>query len=257
MSRATTPTKSRALHGKNRNKKWARHPDDWYVEESWCDTRLFEAEEFEGRIWDPAAGIGRIPTAAQAAGHEAVAGEIVDRGCADYIGDFRKCWEKLAPNIVCNVPFGIAEEFVPHALKLADRKVAMLLPSNWIQGDERSRWLETTPLRRVWYLTPRPSMPPGPVIVAGEKPSNGTTDYAWFVWLKGYDGYAETRWLRRDDGATHKTEFAQRDREQFMGPEQKARATIKRSGKLKPTKGLPLFNAKKKPVTRDSAEERT
>jgi hypothetical protein len=101
-------------------------------------------------------------------------------------------------NIVCNPPFGIAEKFVARALTKASRKVAMLLPANWVQGDKRSRWLETTPLRRVWFIAPRPSMPPGAAIEAGQKPGNGTTDYAWFVWLRGFDGYPEIRWLHRD-----------------------------------------------------------
>jgi hypothetical protein len=74
----------------------------------------------------------------------------------------------------------------------------LLLPANWVQGDKRSRMLAGTPLRRVWFITPRPSMPPGHVLEAGGKPGNGTTDYAWFVWLRGYDGAPEVRWLRRD-----------------------------------------------------------
>ena len=75
--------------------------------------------------------------------------------------------------------------------------MALLLPANWIQGDKRSRWIEHTPLRRVWFISPRPSMPPGHIIAAGAKPGNGTTDYAWFVWQQDYDGPAEVRWLRR------------------------------------------------------------
>ena len=104
----------------------------------------------------------------------------------------------LAPNIVSNPPFGIAERFVARALQLAERKVAMLLPANWVQGDKRSRWLETTPLAKIWFLTPRPSMPPGPVIEAGVSPGNGTTDYAWFVWQRDYGGTPQIGWLRRD-----------------------------------------------------------
>jgi hypothetical protein len=188
----------RAPLRKRESHLWERDEHDFYVEPQWVDVRLFEAERFDGRIWDPAAGIGRIVTAAQAAGYEATAGDIVDRGCADYVEDFFLSLGGHGSNIVCNPPFGVAEKFVAVALKLAVRKVAMLLPANWIQGDKRSRWLETTPLRRVWFLSPRPSMPPGAVIVAGQKPGNGTTDFAWFVWLPGYDGFPEIRWLRRD-----------------------------------------------------------
>lgn len=42
------------------------------------------------------------------------------------------------------------------------------------------------------------AMPPGHVIDAGQKPGNGTTDYAWFIWQIDYDGKPEIGWLRRD-----------------------------------------------------------
>jgi hypothetical protein len=136
-------------------------------------------------------------TSAQAAGHECIASDIVDRGCADQVCDFLTCARPRA-NIVSNPPFSIAEKFAGHALHLAERKVAMLLPANWVQGNKRSRWLESTPLRRVWFIAPRPSMPPAKGLAPGQKVGNGTTDYAWFVWLRGYDGSPEIRWLRRD-----------------------------------------------------------
>ena len=144
---------------------WRRDPHDWYVEPAWCSLRLFEEEAFRGCIHDPACGGG---------------------------------------NIVSNPPFGFCDDrksrshpFVERCLERAERKVALLLPANWVQGDMRSRWLERTPLRRVWFLSPRPSMPPGHVLASGAKPGNGTTDYAWFVWQMDYDGATEVRWLRR------------------------------------------------------------
>jgi hypothetical protein len=89
---------------------------------------------------------------------------------------------------VTNPPFSLAEQFVRHALSIAACKVAMLLPAIWLLGDKRSRWLETTPLARVLFITPRPSMPPGAAIMAGQKPGNGTADYAWLIWSRGYMG---------------------------------------------------------------------
>lgn len=175
---------------------WARHAEDWYCEPEWVSGRLFAAENFEGLIWDPACGMGRIVDSAIRAGLPWICTDLIDRGRGggrDFLSETLR-----PPNIVSNPPFGIAEKFVAHALRLAERKVAMLLPANWVQGDKRSRWLATTPLRRVYFITPRPSMPPGPAIEAGQKPGNGTTDYAWFVWLRGYDGAPEIRWLRRD-----------------------------------------------------------
>ena len=105
----------------------------------------------------------------------------------------------LVPNVVCNPPFRFAMAFVGHALNLAERKVAMLLPAAWVQAESRSHWLQRTPLRRVWLLTPRPSMPPGDALAKSR--GSGTTDYAWLVWEQGYAGLPEFGWLRRGDGA--------------------------------------------------------
>lgn len=188
---------------------WAREAKDWYVEPPWVSERLFEVETFYGTICDPACGSGNIVAAARRSGLTAYGSDVVRR--SELCG---AVMDWLAPseddnfwghdNVVSNPPFKLCDDrktgthpFVDRCLNRARNKVALLLPSNWIQGDARSRWLETTPLYRVYFLSPRPSMPPGQVIEAGLKPGHGTTDYAWFVWLRGYDGAPEIRWLRR------------------------------------------------------------
>lgn len=199
---------------------WARDAHDFYVEPEWCSRRLFQEERFDGEVVDPACGFGRIVRAAAEAGINAVgtdivqrwpdAGLTVERGLApsvivsDFLGpDWgrigpNRAWWRRPTNIASNPPFGHADDFITLALALATTKVAMLLPLTWMAGGARSRWLATTPLRRIWVLTPRPSMPPGAVIEAGMKPGGGTKDFAWFVWLRGYDGAPELRWLHRD-----------------------------------------------------------
>jgi hypothetical protein len=176
---------------------WRRHPQDYYIEPKWCSERLFEMERFRGSILDPACGSGRIVRSAVAAGYTTFGSDIVSRHpdfpVSDFMDEVREC-----DNIVSNPPFSIAEKFVARALHFAPGKVAMLLPANWIQGDKRSRWLEKTPLRRILFITPRPSMPPGPVIEAGGKPGSGTTDYAWFIWDRDHIGSPQIGWLRRE-----------------------------------------------------------
>lgn len=179
---------------------WARHPQDWYVEPEWCSERLFEVEPFSGRIWDPACGLGRVLMGAEKAGHEVFGSDIARR--SDYCDlhlQFERIDRPYGRNIASNPPFGMAEDFLRLALIYADGKVALLLPLTWLSGKQRSRMLETTPLRRVYVLAPRPSMPPGPVVVAGEKPGGGTKDFAWFIWEKGFHGAPEISFLRRED----------------------------------------------------------
>lgn len=178
---------------------WKRHPEDWYVEPEWCSRRLFEVEPFVGRVFDPSCGLGRIVESARSKGLVAHGHDIVARSeICEHEADFLNSAIVAADNIVSNPPFGIADEYARHALAIVRSKVALLLPTKWMNAAGRGAWLETTPLARVYLLSPRPSMPPGPVIEAGIKPGNGTTDFAWFVWDRGHVDAPAIRFLRRD-----------------------------------------------------------
>jgi hypothetical protein len=65
-----------------------------------------------------------------------------------------------------------------------------------------AHWLESLPLETIWLLTPRPSMPPGHWITAGNNPSGGSQDFCWLVFDKQMQlGSApRLRWLHRDGG---------------------------------------------------------
>ena len=63
-----------------------------------------------------------------------------------------------------------------------------------------ARWLASTPLSRIYLLSPRPSMPPGHVILAGEEPGGGKQDFVWLVWDHEHQGLPELHWLCRDHG---------------------------------------------------------
>ena len=191
------------LNAKRKDAKlWARQTDDWYVEPQWVSSRLFDVEPFGGEIWDPACGGGNIITAALCAGLKACGSDKIRRYPGAIVHDFlaQGEWPDRVDNIVSNPPFKHAQRFVEIALSITAGKVAMLLPASWIQGDKRSRWLEETPLSKVYFLTPRPSMPPGEVIAAGMAPGGGTVDYAWFVWdiPKRTKRAPEINWLRRN-----------------------------------------------------------
>lgn len=190
-----------ALRGPLRKKqshRWQRQVDDWYVEPRWVSRRLFQLEVFPGGVWDPACGGLNIITEAQESGLETFASDKVERAPGVLKMDFFAFDVAQKPNIVSNPPFALAEDFVQHALDMDPYKVAMLLPSNWVQGDKRSRWLQQTPLKTVYFITPRPSMPPGDALQAGVKAGSGTTDYAWFVWERGHRYAPTVSWLRKD-----------------------------------------------------------
>jgi hypothetical protein len=176
---------------------WDKDPDDYYTEPEALDESIFAQESFVGEIVDPACGSGRIVRAARAAGYEALGTDKVRR-CdeCDYVKDFLES-DIPRSNFVCNPPFSIADAFIKHALTLAKRKVVMILPARYTFSEKRSRWLATTPLRRVLACVPRPSMPPGRLIEAGMKPGGGKSDFSVLIWQINYDGAPEFGWLRR------------------------------------------------------------
>lgn len=183
---------------------WARHPEDWYVEPDWCNHALFATVKFTGLVFDPCCGFGRVLDAAASAGLDTAGMDIVDRGARRIhpfrLGSFLESHLE-AENIACNPPYKYDEAWLKHALEHSRRLTAVLLRAQWANAGARSRWLETLPLRYVLALAPRPSMPPGPVIVAGEKPGGGRVDYSWFVFERGYTGKPEFGWARRPQRA--------------------------------------------------------
>jgi len=180
---------------------WQRDPLDYYVEPFFCSERLFQEIKFSGPLYDPACGSGRIVKAARAAGYQCVGSDIVRRSeFCKFEADFlmRPIGSACPGTIVSNPPFKHAQAFVERALEVATHEVAMLLPANWRTSDKRSRWLEQTRLWLVLDITPRPSMPPGAVIEAGEAPGGGREDFAWYLWKKNHTGPYTGGWLRRD-----------------------------------------------------------
>jgi hypothetical protein len=194
---------------------WDREPDNWYVEPSWVTKRLCEVEVFSGRTADPCAGMGNIIKGASEAGVTIEGHDLRNRGYGllrhrDFFDPPACHGQWPVENIISNPPYGpnkrgvdgerprIEEQFLLLALERTRRKIALFLPSNWINSASRGAWLRTTPLMRVYFVGPRPSCPPGHILANGGAAGGGKQDFAWFVWLHGYDGEPSLRWLWRD-----------------------------------------------------------
>ena len=201
---------------------------DHYVEPLSVGASLFAALNLAPGtvVLDPCCGWGRIPRAAQAAKLHAIGSDILPRWEQSPDGEpkaFRaddgylcltptlmeadwfdrlnwypsqsETW-RFPATIVSNPPYNRAEEFLGLALERAVSMVALILPLSWISGGKRSDMLAKTPLYKFMPICPRPSMPPGSAILAGQKVGGGTTDFATYVWLKGYRGAPQVEWLR-------------------------------------------------------------
>lgn len=193
-------------------KRWPRHSDNWYVEEFWCDKRLFDVEEIpSGLVYDPHCGMGRVLDAAAERGYFAFGSDIKDRSPKHPLtisSVFDLDFSTLGgPTIVSNPPYSRAtgHRIIKHLVSELEHgsveKVCLLLPATFLWADGRVEWFEQHKPERVWIIAPRPSMPPGEMIELGVPPEGGKTDYAWYVWtvenlMLGAD--PACRWLRRD-----------------------------------------------------------
>lgn len=182
---------------------YKRVDDDWYVEPRWCVDLLLEAERFVGSVWDPACGGGNIVDACKARGMHADGSDIVQRAASFYPYDFLT-GEGIEPfggppdNIITNPPYRQARAFIERALSIARFKVAVLVQQQFPFSQGRYDLFTERPLARLYFLSTRPSMPPGAALDAGEvKASGGKTDYLWMVFDHDHRGPATVDWLRR------------------------------------------------------------
>jgi len=187
--------------------KYDRDKDNWYREPPFAITPLFEAEPFHGRIVDPCAGSGNIPAAARAAGLQADGYDLRHRpqfplvkGRRDFLTGGGYLHGELigVDAIISNPPYAstgpkklrLEEQFLVRSLEVAASKVALLLPASWHIASSRAAWLDDKGLYRVYFCSPRISCPPGAMIETGEYDfsGGGETDYAWYVFLRGFRG---------------------------------------------------------------------
>lgn len=173
-----------------------REKDDFYPTPEAGARALLAVEKFTGSIWEPACGQGDISRVLESAGYDVVSTDLIDRGYGEARRDFLMEWRALAPNIVTNPPFKLAEEFVRKALSLSTGKVAMLCRLAWLEGKARRDLFEETPLARVWVFAGRLHMQRGQI--ASATGAGGMLAFAWFVWEHGHEGPPQLGWISPD-----------------------------------------------------------
>lgn len=96
-------------------------------------------------------------------------------------------------DIVTNPPYNIATEFVEHAIKQSNGKVAMFLKLSFLESSRRYKLFTTTPLKYVYVFCKRVQLYPE----GKDIPKNsGTIAYAWYVWDKNYIGEPVIKWIK-------------------------------------------------------------
>ena len=170
---------------------------DFNITPAFVTEALLEVEQFDGPILEPACGTGEMAAVLKTHGYEVEASDLIDRGYGVGGRHFLNRSERVA-NIVTNPPYGwdgknLHLKFAAHAINLAERKTALLLPLHFLETPKRARFLAASPLRAMYLFTYR-------VYTIGDgftgKPAS-LTAYAWFVWERGHKAEPNIRWLHR------------------------------------------------------------
>ena len=160
--------------------------------------RLLAVEDVVGPVWEPCCGDGAISEVLRAAGIDVASSDLVDRGYGDSPVDF---FAAEPPggilDIVTNPPYKLVDAFVARALDLAPRKVIVLARLLWLEGKRRREFFAAAPLARVWVSSSRLN-----VTRAGRDYGDGglggMVAFAWFVFVRGYEGAPTLGWLSED-----------------------------------------------------------
>jgi hypothetical protein len=164
---------------------------DFYPTPPWATLALLQAQAFVGDVLEPCCGDGAMAKVLRGVGLVVAASDLHDRG----FGEVRDFFDVAEPcdNVITNPPFNVAEDVLHHALKLARRKVALLLRTAFLEG--RGRWervYSRTPPSHVLVFSERLSMFPS----GDDRTTGGTTSYAWFTWDRdAADGRTIVEWV--------------------------------------------------------------
>jgi hypothetical protein len=191
------------LSGRRADGSYHKRDDhDFYIEPEWTVDVLLDAEDFTGTVYDPACGSGTIPRVCCRRGLTAFGADLINRGPSIAPVNFLSDQLPITgiQNIICNPPYRDAEKFVRRALAVVGGrgKVAMLVQSKFLFSQKRWQLFNDDPPARIYFLSTRPSMPPGAEYLRGEvEAKNGKVDYVWMVWptYMGVGRHTQCHWL--------------------------------------------------------------
>ena len=187
-----------AITGRKQNIEY-----DFYETPSWATTKALGAMISDGilhtndKIYEPCCGAGAIANVLKEFGFENV--KQSDIQTADYISGEKGIDVYDIPDHACDVVFTnppydrmTKDNMLQEFLRIADKKVILLLNIFYLSSSSRKEMLENSHLRHIYIHSDRVTMYPYGL----EKPKNGGTKmFAWYVWDKEYDGKPTLSWI--------------------------------------------------------------
>lgn len=185
-----------ATHGASNHSDTERADLDYYATDPEAVEALLTVEDFSHFVWEPACGGCHISEVLVRHGFSVMSTDIVDRGSVRQDGklDFLKTVLPNRRDIITNPPYKFAAEFVKQALDIsADSvKVAMFLKLTFLESKKRKQLFDMYPPERIYVFRDHVDCWKNGV---KPKKSSKAVCYAWFVWVKGFDGSPEIHWI--------------------------------------------------------------
>lgn len=170
-----------------------RETNDYYATDPFAVKELLKVEKFTGPIWEPACGEGHISRTVEEFGYDVISSDLIDRGYGVGGIDFLKNCQIYDRDIITNPPYRHSDEFIIKSLDSIThgRKIAMLLKVTALEGQERYRaiYSKLNPCR-IHIFSKRIQCGKN-----GEFRGSGAVAFAWYVWIKGYEGQTIIDWI--------------------------------------------------------------
>lgn len=180
-----------------------RVENDFYATEP-ATTKLFldefiKTETITGDILEPACGQGHISEVLKQyfVDNNIYSSDLVDRGYGIPNIDFLNYdFQRKFNTIITNPPFKYAKEFIIRGLELSEKYVVMFAKIQLLEGKDRKKMFEQTPLKYVYVHSSRQN----PMRNGKDRDENGkkwssTMAFAWYVWDKEYTGEPIIKWI--------------------------------------------------------------
>lgn len=176
-------------HGKSK-----REENDYYATEPIAGKLLLEVEPELNNIWECACGEGHLAHVFDEAGKLGKATDLINRGYGTVEDFLINTNPYHNGDIVTNPPFKNAQEFVENALTRVDdgRKVCMFLKVLFLESKSRKELFMKHPPKTIYVSSSRINCAKGGDF---KKYTTKAIAYAWYVWVKGYEGETVIKWI--------------------------------------------------------------
>ena len=180
-----------------------RQENDYYATHPKATEMLCDLETFSKDILEPCCGEGHISKVLESRGYNVESMDLIDRGYGTGGINFLEYNEVINKDIVTNPPYSMAKEFVEHAMDIVTdgHNIAMFLKLTFLESESRKEMFRKYPPKKIWVSSNRILCGKNGDFYQRDKDGNikyskdgspkelsSAACYAWFVWVKGYNG---------------------------------------------------------------------